>query len=425
MEYNPSAMGATFVERVLAAKAALGEVRPGQIVEIEPDFALSHDNTAAIIDVFRRIGAPRIARPEAHVVVLDHASPPSTTAHAENHRAIREFVASQGMDHFYDVGRGVCHQVLAEEGFALPGTLILGADSHTMTAGAFGALAIGIGRTEMASCMATGSIWLRVPESLKIVVNGTLRQGVTAKDLALSVLGQLKSDGALYMSVEWHGEGIEALDVDGAMTVCNMTAEMGAKNAYVPPGPRTLAWLEDRARRPFEAVYPDQDAEYAREVEYDAAEVVPVVARPHAVDDVAPVSQVAGTPIDQALLGTCTNGRASDLRLAAEVLNGRTVAPLTRLIVVPASAEVYLEALAAGDVRKLVEAGAVVGSPGCGPCMGNHMGVPAKGEVTVSSANRNFRGRMGTQDSEIYLAGPLVVAASAVLGRIAHPEDLR
>lgn len=418
-------MPGTLVEKMLASKAGLSQVVPGQIVEVEADVALSHDNTAAIIDVFRAIGAARVARPDAHIVVLDHACPAPTTRHAENHQAIRRFVAEQGIESFYDVGRGVCHQVLAEEGFALPGELVLGADSHTLTAGAFGALAVGIGRSEMASVMAVGTIWLRVPESIKVVVSGRLPRGVTAKDLVLRVLGDLRADGALYMSVEWHGEAVEAVGVDGAMTLCNMTAEMGAKNAYVAPSAQTLAWLEGRARRPFEAVYPDKAAEYARVVEYDASALVPVVARPHTVDNVAPVSQVAGTPVDQAFLGTCTNGRASDLRLAAEVLEGRRVSPSTRLIVIPASSEIYLEALEAGYIRTLVEGGAVVGSPGCGPCMGNHMGVPAAGEVTVSSANRNFRGRMGTQDSEVYLASPLVVAASAVMGRIAHPEDLQ
>jgi 3-isopropylmalate dehydratase large subunit len=418
-------MGGTFVERVLAAKAGLGDVGPGQIVEVDPEVALSHDNTAAIIEVFRQIGAERLAHPEAHVIVLDHGSPAPTTKHAENHKAIREFVAREGIEHFYDVGRGVCHQVLAEEGFALPGKLILGADSHTMTAGAFGALAVGVGRSEMASCMATGSIWLRVPDSLKIVVNGTLSEGVTAKDLVLHVIGDLRADGALYMSVEWHGEAVRALGVDGAMTLCNMSAEMGAKNAYVPPGPQTLDWLEGRARDRFEPVYPDEDAEYSRTVEYEAGAVVPMVAKPHTVDNVAPLSEVAGTPIHQAFLGACTNGRASDLRVAADVLDGRSVAPFTRLIVIPASSEVYLDALESGSVRTLVEAGAVVGNPGCGPCMGNHMGIPARGEVTISSANRNFQGRMGTQDSEVYLASPLVVAASAALGRIAHPEDLK
>jgi 3-isopropylmalate/(R)-2-methylmalate dehydratase large subunit len=417
-------MDQTFAERILAQKAGLDRVVPGQIVEVTPDVALSHDNTAAVADIFREIGVARVARPDIHVVVLDHACPAPTTRHAQNHQSTRRFVAQQSIANFYDVGRGVCHQVLAEEGFALPGALVVGADSHTTTAGAFGAFAAGIGRSEMAAIMATARIWLRVPESLKIVVHGRLGEGVTSKDLALHVIGGLGADGALYQSVEWHGEGIEALDVEARMVIANLMAEMGAKNAYIPPDDVTRTWLEGRARKPYAPIYPDADAAYAEVVEYDAAAVEPAVAKPHTVDNVAPVREVAGTRIDQAFLGTCTNGRLSDLAAAARVLEGRKVAPGVRLIVIPASSEVYLAALEAGYLRTFAEAGAAIESPGCGPCMGNHLGVPAEGEVTISTANRNFRGRMGTQESEIYLASPLVVAASAVAGRIVHPNDL-
>jgi 3-isopropylmalate/(R)-2-methylmalate dehydratase large subunit len=276
----------------------------------------------------------------------------------------------------------------------------------------------------MAAIMATARIWLRVPESLKIVVHGRLRDGVTSKDLALHVIGDLGADGGLYQSVEWHGEGVAALDMEARVVIPNLMAEMGAKNAYISPDDVTFAWLEGRARAHFEPVYPDDDATYARVVEYDAAAIEPVVAKPHTVDNVALVREVAGTPIDQAFLGACTNGRLSDLATAAQVLEGRKVALGVRLIVIPASSEVYLAALDAGYLRTFVEAGAVVESPGCGPCMGNHLGVPAEGEVSISTANRNFRGRMGTKESEIYLASPLVVAASAIAGQIAHPDDL-
>ncbi len=415
-------MGHTFAEKILAQKAELAEVVPGQIVEVTPDAALSHDNTAPIAGIFRQIGVTRVARPDIHVVILDHACPAPTTKHAQNHKETRRFVAEQGIEHFYDVGRGVCHQVLPEEGFALPGALIVGSDSHTPTAGAFGAFAAGIGRSEMAAIMATARIWLRVPESLKIVVHGQLRKGVTSKDLALHVIGDLGADGGLYQSVEWHGEGVEALDMEARMTIPNMMAEMGAKNAYIPPDEVTFAWLEGRAQRSYEPVYPDPDAEYARVVEYDADAIEPVVAKPHAVDNVAPVREVAGTPINQAFLGSCTNGRLSDLAMAAQVLEGRKVAPGVRLIVIPASSEVYLAALDAGYLRTFIKAGAVIESPGCGPCMGNHMGIPAEGEVSISTANRNFRGRMGTKESEVYLASPLVVAASAIAGKIVHPR---
>jgi 3-isopropylmalate/(R)-2-methylmalate dehydratase large subunit len=417
-------MGHTFAEKILAQKAGLTHVVPGQIVEVTPDVALSHDNTAPIAGIFRKIGIERVARPDIHVVVLDHACPAPTTKHAQNHKEIRQFVLDQGITNFYDVGRGVCHQVLAEEGFALPGTVIIGSDSHTSTAGAFGAFAAGIGRTEMAAIMATARIWLRVPESLKIVVHGRLREGVVSKDLALHVIGDLGADGGLYQSVEWHGEGVEALDVEARMTIPNMVAEMGAKNGYIPPDEVTFRWLEGRAQRPYEAIFPDPDAEYARTVEYGAETIEPVVARPHTVDNVAPEREVAGTRVDQAFLGSCTNGRLSDLAMAAQILEGRRISPGTRLIVIPASSEIYLDALDAGYLRIFHEAGAVIESPGCGPCMGNHMGVPAEGEVSISTANRNFRGRMGTKESDVYLASPLVVAASAVAGEIVLPQDL-
>jgi 3-isopropylmalate/(R)-2-methylmalate dehydratase large subunit len=359
-----------------------------------------------------------------HAVVLDHAAPAPSTKHAENHRAIREFVHEQGITDFFDVGRGICHQVLVEEGLALPGEVILGSDSHTPHAGVMGAFAAGIGRSEMASIWALGSLWLRVPESMKITVRGRLRSGVTAKDLALRVVGDLGADGALYMSVEWHGEAIQAMGVSDRAVLPNMMAEMGAKNSVVPPDDTTLEYLTGRARRAFQPVYPDDQASYAEEVEYDAGEIEPMIACPHAVDHVQPITRVAGTHIDQAFLGTCTNGRLEDLRAAADVLQGKRIAPGTRMIVIPASSRVYAEALKAGYIEVFLNAGALVESPGCGPCMGNHMGVPAVGEVTISSANRNFQGRMGTKESEIYLASPAVVAASAVTGEITHPEDL-
>jgi len=417
-------MGHTFAEKILALKGGVKEAVVGQIVEAAPDVALSHDNTAPIAETFRKIGVARLARPDIHVVILDHACPAPTTKHAQNHKETRQFVAEQGLQYFYDVGRGVCHQVLAEEGLALPGELVVGADSHTPTAGAFGAFATGIGRSEMAAIMATARIWLRVPESLKIVVHGRLREGVTSKDLALRVIGDLGVDGGDYKSVEWHGEGVQALDVEARMVIPNLMAEMGAKNAYIPPDEVTFTWLQGRAKRAYEPIYPDPDAQYYGVVEYDATAIEPVVARPHRVDNVVPVREVAGTRIDQAFLGTCTNGRLSDLAMAARVLKGRKVAPGVRLIVIPASSAVYRDALDAGYLRTFLEAGALIESPGCGPCMGNHMGIPAEGEVTISTANRNFRGRMGTQNSEVYLANPMVVAASAVAGHIALPSDL-
>jgi 3-isopropylmalate/(R)-2-methylmalate dehydratase large subunit len=287
-----------------------------------------------------------------------------------------------------------------------------------------GAFAAGIGRSEMASIWALGNLWLRVPGTLKIVIDGQLMDGVMSKDLALHVIGDLGADGALYMSVEWHGDGIEALNIAERAVLPNMTAEMGAKNSYIPPDQKVFAYLEERAKRPYEPILSDPDAHFAVVKEYDATKIEPMIACPHTVDNVKPLSEIAGTHVDQAFLGTCTNGRLEDLAMAAEVLSGRQLAKSTRMIVIPASSEVYREALLAGYIEIFLDAGAVIESPGCGPCMGNHMGVPAVGEVTISSANRNFRGRMGTKESEIYLANPQVVAASAVAGEIMHPKDL-
>ena len=417
-------MPLTFAEKILAKKARLPKTVPGQIVEITPDVVLSHDNTAPIYGLFQRMGGEKVSNPDMHAVILDHATPAPSTKHAENHRIIREFVKEQGITNFYDIGRGICHQILVESGLALPGEVILGSDSHTPHAGVMGAFAAGIGRTEMASIWAIGQIWLRVPESMRITVSGSLPTGVTSKDLALYVIGDLKADGALYMSVEWHGEAIAALPLSQRATLTNLMAEMGAKNSFIPPDQLTFNYLKDRARRDFEAIYPDENARYAVEMEYDAGAIEPMIACPHTVDNVKPLSEVRGTPIDQAFLGTCTNGRLDDLAAAAEVLEGRKIAPGKRMIVIPASEAVYLAALQAGYLETFLKAGAVVESPGCGPCMGNHMGVPAVGEVSISTANRNFRGRMGTKESEVYLASPAVVAASAVAGEIQHPKDI-
>ncbi len=417
-------MGHTFAEKILAQKAGLGEAKAGEIVEVTPDVALSHDNTAPIFGIFKDMGADRVINPAMHAIILDHATPAPTTKHAENHRIIRDFVLDQCIKNFFDVGRGICHQVLVEEGLALPGEIVLGSDSHTPHAGVMGAFAAGIGRSEMASIWALGRIWLRIPETLKIVAHNTLPHGVSSKDLALSIIGDLGSDAALYMSVEWHGEAIEEMSLEQRSVLTNMMAEMGAKNSYIPPDEKTFQFLQDRSRRKFMAIFPDQDAEYAKTLEVDGSSIEPMIACPHTVDNVKPLSEVAGLKIDQAFLGTCTNGRLSDLAIAAKVIGSSKISAQTRMIVIPASSQVYKDALKAGYIETFINAGAVVESPGCGPCMGNHMGVPAVGEITISSANRNFRGRMGTKDSEIYLANPAVVAASAIKGEIIHPEEL-
>jgi len=416
-------MGLTFAQKVLAQKAGLDRVDVGQIVEIEPDVCLSHDNTAAIAKTFAKIGVSHVKDPDKFVIVLDHTVPASTEKYAQNHKEIREFVAENRIKRFYDAGVGICHQVLPEKGFALPGRLILGSDSHTTTYGAFGAFSAGVGRSEMAVLYATSKIWLKTPSSLKIVAQGKQAEPVTAKDLILKIIGDIGADGALYKSVEYTGEAVEAMSLASRMVLSNMAIEMGAKNGYCAPDDKTFAFLESRAETKYVPVFPDPDAEYERVLTFDAGSLEPQVAKPHTVDNVCGVRDVAGTPVHQALLGTCTNGRIEDLRLAAKILDGRKVAPGVRLLVLPASQEILLDALREGLVDVFVKAGALLLSPGCGPCLGAHQGVMAPGEVCISTANRNFKGRMGSREAETYLASPATVAASAVAGVIADPRE--
>jgi len=437
-------MGKTFAEKALARAAGLSEVVAGQIVDAVPAVALSHDNTAAIIQIFRALGVARVKFPERLVIVLDHAVPAPTTQHATNHAEIRQFVAEQGIENFFDVGRGICHQVVSEHALVLPGQLILGADSHTTHYGWLGAFGAGVGRSEMAAIWATGELWLRVPESIQISVEGELPRGVTSKDLCLKIIGDLGADGGLYASVEFAGSAISKLSLEARMVIPNMMAEFGVKNAYLPPDDAVFEWLAQhkiadgrlqiadsqaaidnlKSEIACGALYPDANATYAARHRYDASQLEPYVACPHRVDNVKPLSAVRGTRIQQAFIGTCTNGRLEDLAAAADILRGKRVARGTRLIVIPASARVLSDAMARGYIQTFLDAGAVIGVPGCGPCMGNHLGVPAPGEVTLSTANRNFRGRMGTREAEIYLASPAVVAASAIVGAIADPREV-
>ena len=435
-------MGFTFAEKALARAAGLPQAVAGQIVDARPDFALSHDNTAPIARTFREIGARRVRFPERLAITLDHAVPAPTTQHAQNHAEIRRFVAEQGITHFFEAGRGICHQVISEEALVWPGQLILGSDSHTTHFGWLGAYGAGVGRSEMAAIWATGELWLRVPETIRIDLIGALPPGVTAKDLSLWVLRQLGPDAGIYTALEFGGPGLASLSLESRMVIPNMMAEAGAKNAYLEPDDAVFDWLAQRfaahngepeavrrERIAQGALYPDPDATYQARYTIDLAALEPLVARPHNPANVVPLSQVSGVHVDQAFLGTCTNGRLEDLAAAAAVLrhadgSARRVAPGTRLLVIPASSQVLQDAMAAGYIQTFLAAGAMLGTPGCGPCMGNHMGVPAASEVTISSANRNFNGRMGTPGSEVYLASPAVVAASAVLGRIGGPGDL-
>jgi 3-isopropylmalate/(R)-2-methylmalate dehydratase large subunit len=427
----------TFAQTALARAAGLPGVTVGQIVDARPDVVLSHDNTAAIARLFASLGLSRVAHPERIAITLDHAVPPPTAEHAQNHADARRFAAEQGVTHFFEAGRGICHQVLSEEALVLPGQLILGADSHTTHFGWLGAFGAGIGRSEVAALWATGELWLRVPETIRVDLVGALPPGVTAKDLGLTLLKLLGPEAGIYRALEIGGPGVRTLSLESRMVIPNLMAESGAKNAWMEPDEAVFDWLAARlARRTGEtvgacrgriaagALYPDADATYLERhtVQLDAIE--PVVALPHSPAKLAPLSQVAGTRVQQAFIGTCTNGRLEDLAAAAKVLQGRTVAPGTRLIVIPASSEVLAAALAAGYITTFIEAGAMLGVPGCGPCMGNHLGIPADGETVISTANRNFRGRMGNREAQIYLASPAVVAASAVLGRIPSREDL-
>lgn len=433
----------TFAQKALARSAGLPSVAIGQVVDARPDVVLSHDNSAAIRTIWRQFGQERVLIPDRLAITLDHAVPAPTTKHAQNHAEIRRFVQEQGISNFWEVGRGICHQVLSEEAVVLPGQTILGADSHTTHFGWLGAFGAGIGRSEVATLWATGELWLRVPETLRVVLEGELPLGVTAKDFALRLIGDLGVDGGLYYAIEFTGDGIYALSLESRMVLPNMMAEFGAKSAHIAPDQAVFDYLAPRLRTrltqqgradlsPEEALarvqadvlYADAGAEYAATYTYQAADLEPYVACPHSVDNVQPVSKMGNTVVQQAFLGTCTNGRLEDIAAAARVVEGKHVASGTRFLVIPISSQVLQAAMQAGYIQTLVEAGAVIGVPGCGPCMGNHMGIPAPGEVTISSANRNFRGRMGTPDSEIYLASPAVVAASAVMGRIADPREV-
>ena len=415
-------MGKTFAEKALG-QAAGYEVSAGDIVTVYPDFCLSHENSSSICQTFRSIGVEKVYDPDRIVIVFDHTVPPPTGGYANSQKITREFVKEQGIKNFYDMNchGGVCHQILCQEGYAAPGLVIVGSDSHTCTHGAVGAFATGIGRSEMAAVWATGKLWFRVPETMKITVNGAFRPGVTAKDFILKMAGDISCSGADYLSLEFHGEGIEGMSIGERMTICNMAIELGAKNAVCRPDETVFLHLDGKAKKQWIPVWADEDANYVRELCYDLSELVPAVALPGSVDNYAPVTATLGKHIDQAFIGTCTNGRLEDLRTAAEILRGKHVA--VRTIVQPASVEVYLDALREGLIEIFMEAGCVVNHPGCGPCVGVCGGIIGDQEVCISTANRNFTGRMGSRSSEIILASPATVAASALEGVIADPRN--
>ena len=404
-------MSSTFVEKIFNATK-------GAIVFNRPELILTHDNSASIQKTFEQMGGTDVQDPDQLVIVLDHNAPPTNAGVANTYHTIREFAKRQKISKFHDAGSGICHQIMAD--YARPGMVIVGSDSHTCTAGAFNTLAAGIDRTEAAGLWLRGETWFRVPETLKINLSGSLKQGVYAKDLSLWIIGILGSAGANYMSIEYHGKGVKSLTIADRMTLANLASEMGAKNAVFPPDQVLMDYLGEK----MEGIWADEGADYAHEIQIDLKDVYPLVAAPHHVDHVIALAEVAGTDIHQGVIGTCTNGRIEDLREAASMLTGKKVKPGIQLLVIPASREICLQAIEEGLVTIFLKAGANVLSSSCGPCLGTGQGIPADGFRVLSSANRNFQGRMGNKNAEIYLASPAAVALSAVHGKIKDPRKI-
>jgi 3-isopropylmalate/(R)-2-methylmalate dehydratase large subunit len=422
-------MAMTMTEKILARAAGQAEVRPGEIVQVPVDLVFGQDTTMplAIIE-FGRMGAEQVFDPDKVAIVCDHFVPSPTVLAAERTKSLREFAREQGITRYFEAGRGenfgVEHALLPEEGLIRPGTVVVGADSHTTSYGALGAFASGFGSTDVAAAMALGEVWLRVPETMLFVYEGELNSWVGAKDLILYTIGQIGVAGALYRAMELIGPVIESLTVDERLTMCNMGVEAGAKNAITPVDRETERYLQSVGVEEVSAVTSDPDCQYHSVTEFDVSEIEPQVACPPSPDNVKPLSEVMGTRLDAAFIGSCTNGRIDDLRGAARVLEGKRVSGDLRLIVIPATQHIYLQALHEGLLEVFVEAGAAVSTPTCGPCFGGHMGLLAPGERIISTTNRNFVGRMGHPESEIFLSSPVVAAASAVMGRIAHPDEV-
>ncbi|MCJ7515817.1 MAG: 3-isopropylmalate dehydratase large subunit [Dehalococcoidia bacterium] len=415
----------TLAEKILAAHSGKDKVSPGEFISVRVDLVLSNDITAPLaIKEFCRLGVNKVYDPKKVIMIPDHFCPNKDILSAEQAKLMREFARKYGLLYF-EVGRmGIEHVLLPEQGIVLPGEVVVGADSHTCTYGALGAFATGMGSTDIAVAMATGEIWMKVPPAIKFVYRGKLGKWVGGKDLILYTIGDIGVDGALYSVMEFTGEAIHALPMDGRFTMANMAIEAGAKAGIFRVDDKTQRYVKGRANRSFTAYEPDMDAEYAKVIEYDVTKIEPQVALPHLPSNVKPVSQVVDIKIDQAVIGSCTNGRLDDLRLAAKLLKGRQVNGEVRCIVIPGTQQVYLDALHEGLIEIFIKAGAVVSTPTCGPCLGGYMGVLAAGERCVSTTNRNFIGRMGSPQSEVYLANPAVAAASAIMGKIASPEEI-
>lgn len=419
-------MGMTITEKILCAHTDLKEVHPGMLISAKVDIALGNDITAPIaIAEFRKTGAQRVFDKDKVVLVPDHFTPNKDISSAEQSKILRDFAREQSLTHYYEVGEvGVEHALLPEQGVVLPGDVIIGADSHTCTYGALGAFATGVGSTDLAAAMLTGETWFKVPESIKVVFYGSLQKWVSGKDLVLYLIGLIGVDGALYRALEFTGATVAALTMTDRMTIANMAIEAGAKNGIFAPDDKTTAYVEKRAKRPYKFYASDLDAQYCQVINIDVSAIEPQVAFPHLPSNVRGISRAGEVKIDQVVIGSCTNGRIEDLRVAAELLKGRQVAPYVRLIVIPATQEIYRQAMQEGLLEIFLAAKAAVSTPTCGPCLGGYMGILAKGERAVATTNRNFVGRMGHAGSEVYLSNPAVAAASAILGRLAGPEEL-
>ncbi|MDO7788460.1 3-isopropylmalate dehydratase large subunit [Desulforamulus aquiferis] len=415
-------MGKTIIEKILSSHSGQ-DCQANDIVVAQVDFVMGQDGTSPLaIRAYNNMDGKELFDPEKVALVIDHSSPSPLEGVSALHTIMRNFAKQKGC-RIYDIGEGVCHQLIPESGKVGPGSLVIGADSHTCTYGALNAFSTGVGSTDLAGGLISGKMWFKVPETVKFVCKGVLPKGVYAKDLILYLMGQVTADGCTYMAAEYTGEAISALSMEGRFTVANMAVEMGAKAGLMEADEKTFAWLKDYTDKEYTPVSPDADAAYARVLEYDLSDLEPQVAKPHTVDNVSPISEVLGTPIQQAVIGTCTNGRLEDLRIAASILAGKKINPDVRFIVAPASKKIYLDAIKEGIIQALVLAGAAVVTPGCGPCVGTHNGVPSDGETVISTANRNFKGRMGNRNAEIYLASPATVAASALTGVITDPRE--
>jgi homoaconitate hydratase family protein len=414
----------TLAEKILARTSGNGIVVPDQIVEVQPDFSYSHDYAAFAIDAFEAMGASAVIRPERAAVCLDHAIPANSARDANNHAKIRAFVRRHGFAAFFEGGTGIAHQVMVEKGYVVPGALAVCNDSHAPSGGSVGALAVATGETEMGFLWATGKLWLKVPHSIRVILDGRLGPGVYAKDLILHMIGELGVLGALYQVLEYHGPAVPTLSISERFTLCNMSAELGAKGGVFPHDEVTAAFMAGRARYDYALVHADPGAAYAREIRFDLSRLEPMVALPGREDAGVPVSQAAGRKVHQVFIGSCTNARADDLAIAASILRGRQVHPDVRLIVVPASREVSLESARNGDLATLIEAGATVMPSGCAVCAGAHQGVIGDGETCLSTSNRNMPGRMGNKNAEIMLCSPATAAASALTGVVTDARNL-